>query len=43
MISLTTKDEGIKVKISGDIEEEVELNQSTLCARKLSKDGIRML
>jgi len=43
MISLTTKAEGIKLKISGDIKEEFELNQSTVCSRKLSKERIHIL
>ena len=29
--------QGIKVNVSGDIKEDVELNQNILCARRLQK------
>ena len=35
----TTKAKDIKLKISGNVEGEVELNQSTLSACRLSKDA----
>ena len=37
------KAKGMKVKISGNIEGKVELNQNTVCAFKLSKGRISVM
>jgi hypothetical protein len=41
MTTATTKTKGIKAKLSGNVEWEIDLNQNTLCACKFSKGYIR--